>query len=167
MNIFYLDDDFKTCARFHADRHVVKMVLEYAQLLSTAHRELDGEENVNPILYKSTHKNHPCAIWARQTSDNYGMLYGMFYHLSKEYEYRYGKIHLSYVKLKYVLDLLPKNIPNAGPTELPQCMPDEYKVVGDPLQAYRNYYIGAKSNIAKWTKRSIPEWYIKKEIQNA
>lgn len=159
MNIFYLDYDFKKCAQYHCDKHVVKMVLEYAQLLSTAHRELDGE-SVNPILYKSTHKNHPCAIWARQTSDNYGMLYCMFYHLSKEYEYRYGKMHQSFYKLNYAVALLPNNIPNAGPTELPQAMPDEYKVPGDPIQAYRNYYIGAKSHIAKWTNRPIPEWYM-------
>ena len=67
MNIFYLHKDPKTCAEMHCDKHVVKMVLEYAQLLSTAHRVLDGDEWADKAqLYKATHKNHPSAIWARE-----------------------------------------------------------------------------------------------------
>ena len=44
MNIFYLDTNPALCAEYHCDKHVVKMIIEYAQMLSTAHRVIDGEE---------------------------------------------------------------------------------------------------------------------------
>ena len=71
MNIFYLDRDPHEAARLQCDKHVVKMILETAQLLSTAHNELDGGQ----IAYKTTHKNHPSAVWARKSLDNYLWLY--------------------------------------------------------------------------------------------
>ena len=46
MNLFYLHDNPKDCANMHVDKHCVKMILEYAQLLSTAHRVLDGNQVV-------------------------------------------------------------------------------------------------------------------------
>ena len=110
MNVFYLDHDPKTCATYHNDKHCVKMILEYAQLMSTAHRILDGED-VNPLIYKATHKNHPSAIWARTNGSNYEWLYELFVDLSDEYSYRYGKLHLSYTKLSGILSNAPKNIP--------------------------------------------------------
>ena len=42
MNIFYLHEDPIQNIKWHVDKHVVKMATEYAQLLSTAHRFLDG-----------------------------------------------------------------------------------------------------------------------------
>lgn len=60
MNIFRLDNDPISAAIYQCDKHVVKMCLETAQLLSTTHRVLDGEE-ASPVLYKATHKNHPSA----------------------------------------------------------------------------------------------------------
>ena len=90
MNIFYLDQNPRICAEMHLDKHVVKMILEYAQLLSTAHRVLDGEEyfdmtiNGRKIkrwrmsnsymengLMKASHINHPSNIWLRQSKQNY------------------------------------------------------------------------------------------------
>lgn len=91
MNIFYLHSDAKECAVMHCDKHVVKMILETAQLLSTAHRLLDG--NDDPILYKATHKNHPSAIWTRKSQKNYLWLTSLLQNLCQEYTYRYGKIH--------------------------------------------------------------------------
>ena len=86
MNIFYLDKDPKKCAEMHCDKHVVKMILEYAQLLSTAHRVLDGNEWADHVgLYKATHKNHPSAIWARESAGNYFWLNKLFQELCKEY----------------------------------------------------------------------------------
>ena len=107
MNIFYLHRDVDTCAEMHNDKHVVKMILEYAQLLSTAHRVLDGEEYIffkngrkkrvwdliderQPILYMATHLNHPSSIWVRQNHQNYIWLSQLLYALCKEYTYRYG-----------------------------------------------------------------------------
>ena len=96
MNIFYLHDTPVTCAQYHTDKHVVKMIIEYAQLLSTAHRLVDGDEGL--VLYKATHKNHPSAIWARRSAQNYAWLYYHMMELGREYEKRYGKKHLSIIK---------------------------------------------------------------------
>ena len=98
MNIFYLDSRPHVAAKDHCDKHVVKMILESAQMLCTAHRELDGD--VPDVFYKSTHKNHPSTIWARSKAGNYRWLYDLFVSLCDEYTYRYGKVHLSDKKFR-------------------------------------------------------------------
>jgi hypothetical protein len=175
MNIFYLDRDVKTCATYHNDKHVVKMILEYAQLLSTAHRMLDGDEYIDAssgrrikrwrlknesmenILYKASHINHPSAIWVRRSNNNYNWLMSLLQDLLQEYTYRYGKIHAT-DRLVYWLRKPPANIPVGYFTQPTPAMPDEYKVP-DSIQSYRNYYIGAKKTMARWKKRPIPEWW--------
>ena len=82
MNIFYLDKDCVTSAKYHTDKHVVKMILEYSQLLCTAHRLLDT--NVDDRLYRATHKNHPSAKFVRYTDSNYMFVYNMFLRPSVE-----------------------------------------------------------------------------------
>jgi hypothetical protein len=155
------------------------MILEYAQLLSTAHRVLDGiqvvglsksgrkqtryeiSDNRNEILYKATHLNHPSAIWVRQSRDNYAWLYQLLDCLCKEYTYRYGKIHK--VEASGLLDKLwfvPAGIlEHPKFTEPTPAMPDDVKIVGDSIKSYRNYYIKNKSHLANWKKRTTPEWY--------
>ena len=175
MNIFYLDSNVNKCAEYHNDKHVVKMILEYAQLLSTAHRVLDGKEYIDAssgrkmkrwelpesgmesILYKATHINHPSAVWVRQSNNNYNWLVCLFQSLLTEYTHRYGKIH-SCDRLVYWLRKPPVNIPVGYFTQPTPAMPDEYK---DPcsIVSYRNYYIGAKKRMANWKKRPIPEWW--------
>jgi len=158
VNIFYLHTDPRVAARYHNDKHVVKMILESAQMLSTAHRELD--DNVDDILYRSTHKNHPSTKWARENITNYMWLYFLFESLCDEYTHRYGKVHLTDQKLRDVLQHNPKNIsPDSSFIQPPQCMPDEYKVEGNSVKAYRSYYMGEKSGFAKWTKRRKPLWW--------
>lgn len=157
MNIFYLDHDPRICAQYHADVHVGKMILETAQLLSTAHRETDSI--YSDLVYKSTHKNHPSAIWARASQDNYSWLYELFRELTNEFFYRREKVHMSWAKLKSPLANNP-DLPTIGFTEPPQCMPDEYKVEGDAVSAYRRYYMGAKADIASWRwGRLEPYWW--------
>lgn len=175
MNIFYLDSNVTKCAEYHNDKHVVKMILEYAQLLSTAHRVLDGKEYIDASsgrkikrwrledtsleahLYKATHINHPSAVWVRQSNNNYNWLVCLFQSLLSEYTHRYGKIH-SCDRLVYWLRKPPVNIPVGYKTQPTPAMPDEYKVP-DSVQSYRNYYLGAKNNMAKWKNRPIPEWW--------
>ena len=142
MNVFYLDNNPKSAARMQCDRHVVKMILESAQLLSTAHRVLDGDEWADShSLYKVTHKNHPSAVWARASAHNYQWLYRHFLGLCDEYNYRYGKIHLSETKLSDCLWFTPTSIDhNADFTAPPQCMPDEYKSDISSIIGYRQYY---------------------------
>jgi len=156
MNIFYLNADPSKCARDHCDKHVCKMILEYAQLLSTAHHILDGEDAPDNI-YKKTHINHPSAVWARQSSSNYAWLYDLFVECLDEYKRRYVRDHAT-SRLKDTLLRLPKNIPLGGFTVPPQCMPDHYKK-DDAIQAYRAYYVGDKAGFARWKYSDTPTWY--------
>jgi hypothetical protein len=177
MNIFYLDNNPKTCAQLHCDKHVVKMIIEYAQLMSTAHRMLDGEEYIDrtklgrrikrwklsdpkleEIVYKASHVNHPSAKWTRINQSNYLWLYNMWYALCDEYTYRYGKTHATFDKLAYILNKVPKNIPVGKITPVPQAMPD-YCKMDLPIDGYRKYYRLEKQRFAKWTNRQIPEWF--------
>jgi hypothetical protein len=160
LNVFYLDHNPTTCAKYHNDKHCVKMILEYAQLMSTAHRILDGDD-INPVIYKATHKNHPSAVWVRQSDLNYDWLYKLFEELSHEYNYRYDKQHLSFTKLKDFLRYPPDNIPVGEFTQPTPAMPDYCKVDGDSLASYRKYYINEKSHLAVWKNREVPEWYEK------
>lgn len=176
MNIFYLDTDPRLCAKYHCDKHVVKMILESAQLLSTAHRVLDGVETrktspggrnlkywqLSDIreekLYKATHVNHPCAVWVRQSVSNYFYLYNLYIELLAEYKARYGKSHASGLLANWLI-VSPTKIPIVLPTPAVQAMPDYCKVPGNPVQAYRNYYINEKADIAEWRHSEKPKWY--------
>ena len=157
MNIFRIEQTPEACAHSMLDSHVVKMCVETPQLLSGAHHMLDGNEAIEGI-YKLTHKNHPCAIWTRASNNNYTWLYCHFKALCDEYTYRYGKVHAC-ERLLPILYKHPKNIPVGYLTPMSQCMPDEYKRP-NTVDAYRAYYIGAKSHIAKWNKaRPAPDWW--------
>tara|TARA_Y100000361_G_scaffold124777_1_gene118030 strand:- start:178 stop:672 length:495 start_codon:yes stop_codon:yes gene_type:complete len=160
MNVFYLHHNPKTCAKYHNDKHCVKMILEYAQLMSTAHRIIDGDD-ANNLVYKATHKNHPSAIWARHSDLNYDWLYKLFEELSGEYTHRYGKQHLSYTKLKDILRYPPDNITIGEFTQPTPAMPDHCKIPNDSIASYRYYYKTEKSHLAKWTDRPVPKWYKK------
>jgi hypothetical protein len=175
MNIFYLHNDPRTCAEMHNDKHVVKMILEYAQLLSTAHRVLDGDISIgrsktgrkqsryvlrdtrDDVLYSATHINHPSAVWVRQSSANYDWLYVMWVELMDEYTYRYGKVHAT-ERLKKDLSRLPYKIPKGEFTPPTPAMPDEYKV-SDVVESYHKYYIGSKRVMSRWTDRPMPKWF--------
>jgi hypothetical protein len=155
MNIFFLDNNVKKCAEYHCDKHVVKMILESAQLLCGVHHAIGSQL---PIPYKLSHINHPCSIWARESLSNYLLLCELATQLCEEYTFRYGKVH----KSKQVIDwcLINKPVINdIGVTKQPQAMPDEYKVKNDVIQSYRNYYVGAKKSFAKWKNRETPYWY--------
>lgn len=172
MNIFYLDHSPKLAARYHCNAHVVKMILELGQILSTAHRVLDGKmvisnagrrkttwvhPTLDSVLYKATHVNHPSAVWCRETSENYSWTYSLFKELCIEYTVRYNKVHESERKLGIVLASMPTNITYGGLTPIAQAMPDYCKDV-DPVEAYRDYYAIDKQRMLRYTNRSIPSW---------
>lgn len=177
MNIFYLDKSPKLAAEYHVDKHVVKMILESAQLLSTAHRVLDGEEaqgfsasgrkkkvwklndKRDDELYSATHIHHPSAVWARQSALNYSWLHSLMVELCKEYTLRYGKVHKCfYSGLVHKLMLPPNNIKHNDFTEPTPAMPDQYKVPGNSVKSYHNYYNGEKTRMFSWKKREVPSW---------
>ena len=154
MNIFVLDRDISTCARYHADQHVIKMILESAQMLCTVLQQhgLDAP-------YRPTHAKHPCTIWAGNSLSNWLWLRELTLALNEEYKYRYAK-EADHRSAIVVRDLPLPPIEDIGLTEFAQAMPDNYKVPGDPVQAYRAFYIGEKANFAKWTRRKPPAWFI-------
>jgi len=165
------------------DKHVVKMILETCQLLSTAHRVLDGHKNVreysslktkktcnkifydldniymNINVYLPTHINHPSNVWTRQTSGNYRWLYDHLIGLLDEYTYRYQKTHKCERLLEHLM-FAPENIKLGPQTTVPLCMPEKYHDLYS-IQSYRNYYNGEKLGFAKWTNREKPKWIFK------
>jgi hypothetical protein len=181
MNIFVLSEEPREAAQMVCDKHCSKMIIEAAQMLSTAHRMLDGwtekrpsksgkrminywvhpNNNLEETLYKAVHHGHPCTVWTMKSRDNYLWHYEHFLGLSDEFQLRYNKTHMTTDKLKEVLSATPASIPDTGLTEFPQAMNHfpNCKVPGDPIQAYRNYYHAAK-DFAKWQKgRTAPHWW--------
>ena len=176
MNIFYLDHNPAQAAEWMVDKHVVKMILESAQLLSTAHRILDGREIEGKsktgrkarrwvlddarenVIYSATHINHPSAVWCRKSVENYNWLADHFFALMAEYTYRYNKQHKCYGELSYMLQSPPKNLKDWDMTVMPSAMDDEYKISYDPIVNYRNYYKVGKARMHSWKNRQPPEW---------
>lgn len=152
MNIFYLDYDTTKCAKYHNDKHVVKMILETAQLLCGAHWATGSQ-----APYKLSHKNHPSAIWVRKDINNYNWLCSLGLKLCSEYHYRYGKTHKTESIIYWCVENLP-NIPDNEFTPPPLAMPDEYKE-SSHVQSYRNYYMGEKKSFCNWKNREIPNWF--------
>ena len=175
MNIFFLDRTPTTCAQYHNDKHVVKMVIEYAQLLSTAHRVLDGQQYwdktkngrrikrykmfnkfLDTELYLAAHVRHPSAIWTRQSIHHYNWLHDLWFALCKEYEYRYNREHLTYTKLNKILLKAPKGMPRDEWSDPPPAMPDDCKIDGDSLASYHKYYREHKSGFNNFKGRDEP-----------
>jgi hypothetical protein len=135
------------------------MLIEYAQLLSTAHHE-HGSNTEG--LYRPTHKNHPSAIWARENVQHYFWLYALWESLSDEYTRRYGRVHKSWERLSMALSEAPEGIPSGDFSDPPQCMPDAYKC-DDAVSAYRAYILLDKP-FAVWKHSDVPTWYSNREV---
>lgn len=160
----------------HCNKHVVKMVLETAQLLSTAHRLLDGaraagvsksgrkqtswvlpDERRESVLYRATHAHHPTAAWVRASREQYAWAFSLFVELLREYSFRYGKVHAC-SKLVDALADPPAGIPDAGFADPPTCMPDAFRVSGDAVACYRAYYAEGKKDLLSYKAREAPAW---------
>lgn len=181
MNIFILDTDPVKAAQLQCDKHVVKMVLESAQMLSTAHRVLDGKPSKIPsksgkttvkawvlsdhreeLLYNAVHVNHPCTVWTTESAANYTWHYNHFVALASEYEYRYGKKHKSFVDLADILCATPNNIPLTPATQFKLAMGAAPECINtkDPVGSYRAFYQTKQDRFSMtWSKRTIPEWF--------
>lgn len=185
MNIFYVETDPYKAAQSMVDKHVVKMILESAQLLSTAHRLLDGEQYIeekyvlgslparyrkvkkwrlpdstlDKVLYQATHINHPSAVWCRETNNNYNWLYCHFVGLLEEYSHRYQKIHKCAEMARHLISP-PKNIKTGYLTPVTPAMAKEYIISDNSLENYRNYYKTGKTHLHKYTKRQPPDWLV-------
>jgi hypothetical protein len=149
MNIFLLHLDPTKCAQYHADKHVVKMILETAQMLCAVHWRYGS-----PAPYKATHKNHPCTVWAGNTTTNYHFLHDLGIALCNEYTYRYNKTH----KTENILNTIctpPSELLATGLTDFVQAMPEEYKGT-NAVEAYRTYYQQEKAYLCQWKNRPVP-----------
>ena len=152
MNIFVLDENIEKCAEYHCDQHVVKMILESVQMLCTV---LNKKGISTP--YKPTHINHPCVLWVEKSFDNFSWLQNLAFALNNEYRFRYEK-KSDHKSISVLKEISIYSYKNSGLTEFAQAMPEKYKVPGDPVKAYRQFYLGEKMGFAKWTKRRIPSW---------
>ena len=189
MNIFYLDKDPVVAAQMSCDKHVVKMILESAQMLCTVKRVLDGTEytdltkngrkikrwrhpndNLEPLLYKAGWVKHPSTIWLFQSAYNYIWLYKHMMALNEEYKKRYNhkKDHMTIEKLGAILKFPPTNaLYNKIATDPTPAMPEHCKVPGDSVASYRKYYILEKKRFATWkSPAKTPQWYIE-GVKNA
>jgi hypothetical protein len=167
MNIFFLSWKPREAAEYHCDKHVVKMIIETAQLLYAAHWVLETP-NLPPNAYKLAHKNHPSAIWTRESLTNYLWLSSLGWWLCKEYQFRYGesKVHKTEAHIVWLLNNPPK-MPSVNMTPVRLAMPNEYKM-SDPIVSYQKFYIESKlkaRNIVKYTKREAPD-FIKMDLLN-
>lgn len=154
MNIFVLSEDPREAARQQCDRHVVKMILESAQMLSTL-----CHQHGRPAPYKPTHPHHPCTLWAGECAENYAWLHQHLAGLLEEYTRRYGKTHATQAHLDTLWHHRP-DLPSLGATTpFAQTMPDPYKIPGDAVTAYRNFYRGEKAGFAKWKLGDVPTWF--------
>lgn len=183
VNIFYLDSDPVTCAHYHVDWHVISQVVEYAQILSTVHRLVDGIEykgytaayvkikrwrladlDKEQVLYKAIGVQHPHVIWACQSRENYMWLYQLFATLCKEYTARYKKVHKSeQIGLIDLLSSAPNTIPDIPFTLPNSIIPEQYIVPGDPMKSYHAFYNAEKRQIFNWKYREIP-YFIQQTI---
>eukprot|EP00917_Polyrhabdina_sp_WS-2016_P033274 GHVP01071142.1.p1 GENE.GHVP01071142.1~~GHVP01071142.1.p1 ORF type:complete len:176 (-),score=29.59 GHVP01071142.1:179-706(-) len=145
MNIFFLDKCPCKSAQLQYDKHVVKMILETAQMLSTAHNiHGDGTDRV----YKSAYVNHPTTKWVRSSQENYSWAYQHFMALGNEFKRRYGKDHISIVKYGEILEKVPPGIVEKNWSDPPQAMPDVYKK-DNYIEGYINYYKNGKEHIRR------------------
>jgi hypothetical protein len=153
MNIFILDKDPEKAAKMQCDKHIVKMVLETAQILCTLFP--DGY-----APYKRTHYNHPCSIWARKSFDNYRWLVIHGLSLCEEYTKRFKKVHKSQSIIQWCCERKQNYLPEKSElTPFVQAMPEQYRNE-DPVKAYRDYYLNEKKSFAKWDKGTpAPEWW--------
>ena len=157
MNIFFLDKTPSFSAQYLCDKHIPKMLLESAQMLSTA---VQNYTDRIEELYKPAYPNHPMTKWVGFNRDCFSWALGNAVWINNEYEYRFKKKHKSF---RIIQNILTNNyiadIPDGFFKEPPQCMPNEYRDT-DYVVAYRRYYNANKKYFAKWEKgRQQPDWW--------
>lgn len=190
MNIFVLHPNQHKAARWHVDKHVVKMLLETTQLLYTAHWVLfypelqtyksavalsraqkklevpeymwqapDCEASGEPG-YRPCHVWHPCAKWARASSDNYLWLAKLGLELAKEFTFRFKKEHSCEKHIKWLYDNLPLDIEMGPILNFAIAMDNQYKISKDPIVCYRHFYRTSKAErgLIKYTGRNMPHF---------
>jgi len=189
MNIFVLDLDPKKAARDHCDNHIVKMVLEGAQILGSTHWISNGVIKKKEILslekpeeiwkkfprmdesgkvkpYGIGFANHPSSKWSRYCIENWQWLVDLCIEMTYEHERRWGKITTMRKVIEWFASNPPQLLSNGKISAFYQAVPDHIKG-DDPVHAYRLYYAGWKEYFAKW-KKGEPDWwkeYLEKTVK--
>lgn len=177
MNRFLIEIHPGRIAKSLCDKHIVKMPLEEAQMLSHAlHRYLaKGDEDFATFNKREglqngpkNHGKHPCTIWAGDTRANYTYSLAMLEEMCAEYTKRYHRDHkcsLLIPRFKF----MAKYIPDGNITPHPQAFKDHPEFMTDerwPITAYRRYYKW-KYDTTDWCKlnklRETPHWLLKPE----
>jgi hypothetical protein len=192
VNLFYLDEDLDKNAEYHVDTHVVKMVTEATQLLTTtvwvdkflgfipraltkdeqgiineikAHEAAISIDNRKITRFLPTHYNHPCSVWIRSSLDNFQWVFNYASALNSEYRFRYRHSH-NHKSFDTALRLPDTtNLRSQGITKRPLCMPNEYKQEGSDINCYRMYYMMEKADFAVWKRRFKPPWWDEKFVE--
>jgi hypothetical protein len=180
MNIFVLDLDPEKCAEYHCDSHLVKMITEHNQILGSiayTARGISRKADITPEFvskvfpgfprkmedrpypYGIGYKNHPCTTWAAASIQNYLWLCNLTLRMCEEYTKRYGRKHAGEDICRWYYSNMPASLPMLQMTHFPQAMPDDCKVPGDVVTAYRNYYKKYKASFAKWAHSPKPTWF--------
>ena len=152
MNIFVLDRNIRRCARYHCDKHVVKMILESAQIMCTSLSKHGFD-----VPYRPTHLQHPCVLWLDRSYDNFLWLKELAMELNEEYRFRYER-NTDHASVAVIRQIERHKYTGCGLTEFAQVMPDEYRYGNNPVRAYRAYYNGEKLRFATWRERGCPAW---------
>ena len=183
MNLFVLDNNPVIAAQLQCNKHIPKMAVESAQMLSTVHRMLDGrltrapsksgktmskhwihpDPALDKVLYKAVHMHHPCTVWSAESGANYDWHYEHFIALCDEYTYRYGKIHATDKLLRGVLKNRPFQIKSGSFTPQPLAMKANPECINyrDIVGSYRNFYQTKQHRFKMvWTSRPVPEWFV-------
>lgn len=170
MNIFVLDANPAESAKQHCDKHVVKMHTECVQMLVSVLQRYGIKHDVRTkagTIHKGGYANHPCTRWTGDSFDNFFWVIEYAEALVAEHTHRYGTVPFTATQIRKVVEVADEvhnamvfeDVADAGLTPFALAMPDEYKT-DDAVESYRDYYIGAKSDIATWGKnRPAPEWY--------
>lgn len=172
MNRFVTNLDPVIAAQDQCDKHLRKMVIEEAQMLSTAIRE-NHPHMVVPDLYKSVHQSHPCTLWAGASASNWLWAYKHWQGLADEYEHRFAKEHKTIRIMRPVLNEIRNRTDfmtswsNVLYTPHPQCFGKwPHKTHEDwPVAAYRAYIRDYKTTVMKemvWTGRQPPTWFTRR-----
>lgn len=168
MQIFFLSRSAKEAAQMACDKHVVKQIIETAQILSTVWFKVHGSKHklyhqLGWLCKPWPNKKHPSILWVEASRANYAWTVQYWGALLSEYTNRYHKFH----KFQTMHDNLVTMIPDPSLVSddfVPmspeyQALPVELKDE-DPVVAYRAYYKRDKARFAKWAHSETPTWWL-------
>jgi hypothetical protein len=165
VNFFYLDSNPQICAQYYCNKHVLKIPIEIAQILSKVHHELKSDINYNLVYKNSLVVKNTLGpyIWAIESHENYLWTCNLGIELINEYKLRYNKESHKTESILLFLRNNPPKLPKIGITKFRGTNKyDMFQYVSkDPIVCARYNYAEMKCNNDSWTKRNIPDWFKK------